>query len=265
MTPPMMQIPAVDVAQASGVKLGEKTPPSPEQMKSLAAQFESVLLGQMMRQMRESMFDKPDDGESSGFSAGPLADQIYAQLSLALSQAGGLGLSNALGGALVRQAAPEGGRPDRLRQGFGESAGALAAAEGLPYDESGLPYGVSSAFGLRRDPFDGSVKLHKGTDIAMPVGSDVRSAAGGVVESVGELPDYGLTVVVNHAGGVKTRYAHLSEAAVKVGDGVTRGQVIAKSGNSGKSTGPHLHFEVIDEGKPVKPSPDDMTLWPPRT
>jgi len=235
----MTQTPAVDVAQTTGTKLNEKPAPSLEQMKSLAAQFESVLLGQMMRQMRESLFDKSDDdGKTSGLSAGPLADQIYAELSLALSQSGGVGLSNALGGALMRQASP------------------ASALSGLPGDVSALrlPEGItSSPFGFRRDPIDGGLKMHKGTDIAMPFGSDVRSAESGRVESVGEVPGYGLAVVVSHPGGVKTRYAHLSEATVKVGDGVAKGEVIAKSGNSGRSTGPHLHFEVIDGGEPVGP------------
>jgi Rod binding domain-containing protein len=103
-----MTTPKIDMT-TEGIKLNEKPAPTPEQMNSLAAEFESVLLGQMMRQMRESMFgDNEEDGKSSGFSTGPLADQVYAQLSLALSQAGGLGLSQALGGALVRQASPDG-------------------------------------------------------------------------------------------------------------------------------------------------------------
>ena len=106
----MTQTPAVD-ATTQGVKLNEKPAPSLEQMKNLAAQFESVLLGQMMHQMRESMFgDNEEDGKSSGFSTGPLADQVYSQLSLTLSQSGGLGLSQALGPALVRQASPDAGK-----------------------------------------------------------------------------------------------------------------------------------------------------------
>ena len=112
----MAQTPAIDVA-TQGVKLHQKPAPTLEQMKSLAAEFESVLLGQMMRQMRESMFgDNEEDGKSSGFSTGPLADQVYSQLSLALSQAGGLGLGEALGGALVRQASPD-ATPGKKEQG----------------------------------------------------------------------------------------------------------------------------------------------------
>ena len=115
----MAQTPPID-ATTQGVKLNEKPAPSLEQMKNLAAQFESVLLGQMMHQMRDAMFDdKDEDGKSSGFSVGPLADQVYSQLSLALSQAGGFGLSEALGSAQVRQASPT------SAQGFGGNAPTL--------------------------------------------------------------------------------------------------------------------------------------------
>jgi murein DD-endopeptidase MepM/ murein hydrolase activator NlpD len=241
---------AIATTQVTGAKPGEKSAPSLEQMKSLAAQFESVLLGQMMRSMRESMFDKTDgdDEKSSGFSAGPLADQVYAELSLALSRAGGVGLSDALGGALTRQAAPT-----------SALSGMLNDAQGLLPPGLQLPTGadqttqVSSGFGMRRDPIDGDMRMHKGIDIPMPVGHDVAAADAGRVESVGDVPGYGLTVVLKHAGGVSTRYAHLSEATVKVGDDVAKGQVIAKSGNSGKTTGPHLHFEVIKEDAPIDP------------
>jgi murein DD-endopeptidase MepM/ murein hydrolase activator NlpD len=125
-----------------------------------------------------------------------------------------------------------------------------------PITASGLlgPTGrVSSAFGWRNDPFDGAVKFHSGTDIAMPVGQDVLAAQAGRVESVGDVPGYGLTVLVRHQGGISTRYAHLSEATVKAGEAVTQGQVIAKSGSSGKSTGPHLHFEVLKDGQSLDP------------
>jgi murein DD-endopeptidase MepM/ murein hydrolase activator NlpD len=249
----MAEIPGIDVAAPRGAKPGEKAEPSLEQMKSLAAQFESVLLGQMMRQMRESMFEKGDDDEkSSGFTMGPLADQVYAELSLALSRAGGVGLSDALGGALTRQAAPE--EPSST-SGVDRLSGFLSTPEVDSAQLTQLPPGlqITSGFGLRPDPIDGQTKFHKGMDIAMPVGQHVGAADAGRVESVGELPGYGLTVVVRHQNGMATRYAHLSEATVKVGEDVTKGQVIAKSGNTGRTTGPHLHFEVLKNGQAMDP------------
>jgi murein DD-endopeptidase MepM/ murein hydrolase activator NlpD len=112
---------------------------------------------------------------------------------------------------------------------------------------------VTSSYGWRRDPLDGSLRLHKGTDIAMPVGQEVPAARAGRVGFAGELPGYGLTVVVNHDGGRATRYAHLSELTVGAGDAVVEGQVIARSGATGRATGPHLHFELLEDGKPVDP------------
>lgn len=264
----MSEMPIVDQLPSYGAAPAKPgAPNSVEQMKALAAQFESVLLGQMMKQMRESLFSEDsEDGKASGFASGPLADQVYSELSLALSRAGGVGLGQALGGALARQADVLGGGSGTLRLTRGQLPPGLPLPPGLELDQdaavadavaaSGLagPAGrVSSAFGWRPDPMDGSVKFHAGTDIAMPVGHDVQAAQAGRVESVGDEAGYGLTVVLRHAGGLATRYAHLSEAVVKVGDSVTQGQVIAKSGSSGKSTGPHLHFEVIKDGQVVDP------------
>ena len=88
----------------------------------------------------------------------------------------------------------------------------------------------------------------------MAYGQDVRSAAEGVVSFAGVRPGYGHTVVVDHAGGRQTRYAHLSQALVRAGDSVSEGQVVGKSGSSGRSTGPHVHFEMLVDGRPVDPS-----------
>jgi murein DD-endopeptidase MepM/ murein hydrolase activator NlpD len=113
---------------------------------------------------------------------------------------------------------------------------------------------VSSAYGWRQDPFGKAMKFHKGTDIAMPAGQDVPVAQSGRVAFAGEQSGYGLTVVVEHEPGLSTRYAHLSAVDVAAGDAVILGQTIGKSGASGRATGPHLHFEVIDEGRPVDPA-----------
>ena len=91
----------------------------------------------------------------------------------------------------------------------------------------------------------------------MAYGEDVRAAAGGVVRFAGEQGGYGLMVVVDHGDGIETRYAHLSSADVRVGTAVEAGQTIARSGRSGRTTGPHLHFEVRRAGQPV--SPDSVT------
>ncbi len=104
---------------------------------------------------------------------------------------------------------------------------------------------IVSGFGRRRHPILGVVHAHSGVDIALPIGSAVNVTADGVVESVTQSSSYGLVIDVAHpASGYVTRYAHLSASLVKAGEAVARGQQIARSGNSGRSTGPHVHYEV---------------------
>ena len=113
---------------------------------------------------------------------------------------------------------------------------------------------VGSGFGFRNAPFSGRPALHTGLDFPADIGTPVQSAAGGVVVSVEPHPAYGNVVEIDHGNGLLTRYAHLSKLLVKSGDLVKRGQVVAWVGNSGRSTGPHLHFEVLVEGVPQNPA-----------
>jgi murein DD-endopeptidase MepM/ murein hydrolase activator NlpD len=113
---------------------------------------------------------------------------------------------------------------------------------------------VGSGFGMRTDPFTGQVSMHSGLDFAAPVGTPIFAAAGGVVASAEVHPAYGKTVVIDHGNDLSTLYAHASRFDVKPGDIVRRGQKIAAVGNTGRSTGPHLHFEVHLKGQPQNPS-----------
>jgi murein DD-endopeptidase MepM/ murein hydrolase activator NlpD len=112
---------------------------------------------------------------------------------------------------------------------------------------------ISSGFGVRADPFNGHQAVHEGVDIASRMGSPVLAVAEGVVTYSGEKAGYGLLVEITHESGLVTRYAHTSATLVKVGDRVKKGQEIALVGTSGRSTGPHLHFEVVRNGVPVNP------------
>ncbi len=115
-------------------------------------------------------------------------------------------------------------------------------------------YRLSSSFGYRSDPFSGRKKRHTGLDFACKTGNEVHATADGVVETVRtDTYGYGKYIIVDHGFGYKTRYAHLSRIDVKVGDKVKRGSAIALSGNSGRSSGPHLHYEVIYKGNYVNP------------
>jgi len=103
------------------------------------------------------------------------------------------------------------------------------------------------------DTAGGGVETHEGIDIAVSVGVPVRAAGGGTVEAAGTDPDYGLFVLLRHPNGYETMYGHASRLLVREGDAVSAGQVIALTGNSGRSTAPHLHFEVRREGQSLDP------------
>jgi murein DD-endopeptidase MepM/ murein hydrolase activator NlpD len=107
---------------------------------------------------------------------------------------------------------------------------------------------VGSGFGFRTDPFSGRAALHTGLDFPGDVGAPIMAAAGGVVRSTDFHPAYGNLLEIDHGNGLTTRYAHASKILVKAGDLVKRGQVVAQVGTTGRSTGPHLHFEVMVEG-----------------
>lgn len=113
---------------------------------------------------------------------------------------------------------------------------------------------MSSHYGHRNDPFNGRVAMHEGVDFAGKLGSDIVAVASGVVTWSGERYGYGTMVEINHGDGYMTRYAHNQQNKVEVGDIVKKGQVIAQMGSSGRSTGPHVHFEVYKHGRPVDPA-----------
>ena len=140
----------------------------------------------------------------------------------------------------------------RRQQQRGPHRGArlTLAAGSLIWPASGP---ISSGFGWRIDPFIHRRALHTGIDIAAPWGAPVEAAENGTVLYVGWMTGYGNVVVLDHGNGVSTVYAHLSSYAVRPGEAVRRGQVIARVGSTGWSTGPHLHFEVRQDGQPIDP------------
>lgn len=112
---------------------------------------------------------------------------------------------------------------------------------------------LSSKYGYRSDPFTGKRTWHDGVDLAGREGSDIISVAAGVVTFAGERYGYGNLVEVDHGDGLLTRYAHAKSIDVKVGDVIQKGQVVAAMGSTGRSTGPHVHFEVLENGKSKNP------------
>ena len=125
--------------------------------------------------------------------------------------------------------------------------------EGL---QAGLPVRsgyISSYFGIRKDPVHGRPSFHAGIDYAGKIGSDILAVADGLVILSEYTNGYGRTVEIRHANGLVTSYAHCKKLLVEVGDLVTKGQLIGTLGSSGRSTGPHLHFEVLKDGEAIDP------------
>ena len=141
---------------------------------------------------------------------------------------------------------------EALSQRAGDMASCIPAIPPVLPDKS--KYRISSTFGYRSDPISGVSKMQTGFDFACKPGNPVYASGDGVVSSVTfELFNYGNSVVIDHGFGYKTRYAHLKTIFVAEGMKLKRGECIGESGNSGKSTGPHLHYEVMYKGRFVNP------------
>ena len=150
----------------------------------------------------------------------------------------------------------------KLSKRAGEMASCIPAIPPINPDKN--KYRFSSSFGYRKDPFTGRSKRHSGVDFAMKPGNPIYATGDGVVEAVKfELFGYGTQVLIDHGFGYKTRYAHLKTVGVAEGMKVKRGECIGLSGNSGRSSGPHLHYEVIYMGRHVNPyNYFDLTITP---
>ncbi|WMP18517.1 M23 family metallopeptidase [Thiothrix lacustris] len=132
--------------------------------------------------------------------------------------------------------------------------------EGVTLQQEVMPSGrpvhsgyISSEFGFRRDPFNGNMRLHKGIDFAGPTGTEIYSVGGGVVSFAGEKSGYGIALEIDHGDGLVSRYGHLSATKAKEGQVVKKGDLVALMGSTGRSTGPHLHLEVLKNGEQVNP------------
>ncbi len=165
----------------------------------------------------------------------------------------------AMGGPLEILATGANGRIDPRFERLGLSLARMAALErGLDAIPQVIPArvaSISSGFGYRRDPFTGAGAMHSGLDFKGPVGAPIYAAAKGRVSFVGRRSGYGKVVEITHGNGLMTRYAHMSKFAAAEGQNVAAGEIIGAIGNTGRSTGPHLHFEVRIHDRAVNPRP----------
>lgn len=146
--------------------------------------------------------------------------------------------------AAAAAAASQGGSGGGATTTWVQGTGQLAAPVNAP---------ITSDFGWRIHPIYGTSRLHAGTDFGVDEGTPVHAADGGVVVEAGWISGYGYTVIIDHGNGMSTLYAHNSDVSVSPGQTVSKGQVVSYSGNTGGSTGPHLHFEVRINGEPTDP------------
>ena len=196
-----------------------------------------------------------------------LADRRAAQATQALRQLGlnpdgmleSINDRSAQGGPLVALTTSANGSFDPRFQRLGLSLERMSVLErGLARVPSYLPASleyISSGFGYRSDPFTGAGAFHAGLDFRGPYGAPIYAAAKGVVSFAGVKSGYGNCIEIDHGNGLLTRYAHMSAFRAAIGQLISPGEVIGAIGSSGRSTGPHLHFEVRLNGNPVNPRP----------
>lgn len=165
----------------------------------------------------------------------------------------------AMGGPLIPMSTGPGNTLDPRFARFGASLARMSAMEhALVRIPNTLPANldyISSGFGYRVDPFTGGGAFHAGLDFRGPIGAPILSAAAGTVSFTGTKQGYGNCVEISHGNGLLTRYAHMSRITVRAGESVGPGRVIGGIGSTGRSTGPHLHFEVRIADRPVDPRP----------
>lgn len=246
-----------------------------EQARTAGKQLEAFFLRQLLSETRPQ-----GGGEIDGGFAGDTFKQMLDEaIADKMSAAGGIGMAKMFtkqlgGGDEVAAPHPPGAHPAPAATAVLTTAPVTAPPGVAPDpDLAGAPRFVlpvagrpSSGYGMRTDPIRGGSVNHPGFDLAAASGTEVAAAARGTVVHAGPAGTYGNLVTLRHENGFETRYAHLSEVDVKVGDVVETGAELGKVGTTGYSTGPHLHFEVRHSGQAIDPAPLlPLNSSPPRT
>jgi murein DD-endopeptidase MepM/ murein hydrolase activator NlpD len=241
-------------------------------IKTAAKQLEAFFLRQMLTEA------KPQGGGAidGGFAGDTFKQMFDDALADKMSSAGGIGMAKLFSKQLDQATGGSGAAGETAplhapianapiassAQTIADQISAVTSQKVSGDGPAGAPHFTlpvagrpSSGFGLREDPIKGETINHPGFDLAAPTGTRVDAAAAGTVTHAGPAGTYGNLVTIKHANGFETRYAHLSAVDVQVGDQVQAGQDVGKVGTTGYSTGPHLHFEVREDGKPIDPAP----------
>ena len=195
-------------------------------------------------------------------AAQKVLDQRLAKANATLKTLGVAGRVNAMGGPLIDGNSAEAQADLKadaqfrtLFQSWKKLDTLQQGAIAIPSVQPVQHLQFTSNFGIRSDPFRGTAAMHAGVDIPGPVGTPIYATADGIIDHAGRQGGYGNMVEINHGKGIATRYGHLSKILVADGAKVTRGQLIALMGSTGRSTGPHLHYEVRIDGHAVNPVP----------
>ncbi len=218
-----------------------------EQRKKLESQFEEVFLHFLWQQMQKTTTGAGLFGSGAGSEMyQTMFDQAVSQLA---SEQRPLGIGRLMTARM--------GGQSKTGVSTRHTSALMDAISSYESDHPGLSWPllgpISSEYGLRSDPFTGKEKFHHGLDIAAREGTPVRAPLAGKVVFAGKKGGYGLTTVVDHGNGLTSLYAHQKSIKLKEGDTVRRGDILGKCGSSGRSTGPHLHFEIRQDGKSVDP------------
>jgi murein DD-endopeptidase MepM/ murein hydrolase activator NlpD len=251
---------------AAGAPPSDKADTKAHQAQTAARQLEAFFLRRLLAEAR------PQGGGmlDGGFAGDTFKQMLDEAIADKMTAAGGVGMAQLFAKQLAQgngktdeTAAPQ--PPIAHAPASHDAALAALAPHGTPSIDPatiGAPRFVmpvagraSSGYGLRTDPIHGGQVNHPGFDLAAATGTQVAAAAGGTVVHAGPAGTYGNLVTVRHENGFETRYAHLSEVGVKVGDVVQPGAQLGKVGTTGYSTGPHLHFEIRHDGQTIDPAP----------
>ena len=209
----------------------------PDKLREAAKGFEALLLVEILRPLEDSAGGLLDGGLGSRFARGQFHEAIVEKI----ADSGGIGLADMVATQLGRAGAA--------------SAYGAPAPGRLTWPVRHIaPDSVCSGFGMRADPFTGQQRMHQGIDIDAAEGTPVFPSLEGEVVFAGDRGGYGKVVIVEHGDGLQTRYAHLQQVDVEVGEWLDGGSHLGSVGSTGRSTGPHLHLEVRQGGVPMNPA-----------